>query len=87
MQDIQQQITDCLKETVDKYYKYDEEERIDAVEKLNNVFTNNQEKEEITDKTKRRTNISLSTLNTMNKNDLRNLCTDFGKITGNLKKK
>ena len=37
-------------------------------------------------KHKRKTNFSITTLNIMNKNDVKNMCPDFGIVTGNLKK-
>ena len=88
MEAMQQQIANCLKETVDKYYEFDEEliEGVDKMYNVYNVYTNNQKQEETTENTKRRTNFSIKTLHTMNKNDVKFLCTDFGIITGNLKK-
>ena len=49
------------------------------------IFQNNKQ-EENPEITKKRTSFSITTLNTMNKNDLKNICTDYGIRTGNLKK-
>ena len=49
------------------------------------MFNANKQEEKI-EIIKRKTSFSITTLNTMNKNDRKNLCTDFGIITGNLKK-
>ena len=65
---MQQQIADCLKETVGKYYEFDEEELIEVVEKLYNVFTaNKQEEEKLTTPIQRKTEYTISTLNSMKK--------------------
>ena len=38
MESVQQQISNCLKETVEKYYIFQEEELIEVIEKLYSVF-------------------------------------------------
>ena len=49
------------------------------------MFNANKQEEKI-EIIKRKTSFSITTLNTMNKNDQKHLCTDFGMTTGNLKK-
>jgi len=84
--EMKQQIEQCLLATIGQYYSFEQEEMEEVVEKMYNLFNDNKQEEEITTNTKRRTNFSISTLNTMKKEDLKNLCTDFGIKTGNLKK-
>ena len=74
---MQQQIADCLKKTVGKYNKFDEVELIEVVEKVYNLFNAHKQeyKKEIT---KRKSKFSILTLKTMKKEDLKNVCTDFG---------
>ena len=84
MEAMKQQIADCLKNTIGTYYSFEQEEMEDVVEKMYNIFHANKQ-EGKTENRKRKTNFSITTLNTMNKNDLKNICMDFGIITGNLK--
>ena len=49
------------------------------------IFHDNKQ-EDKTEITKKRTSFSITTLNTMNKNDLKNICIHFVIVTGNLKK-
>ena len=85
MEAMRQQITDCLKNTIGTYYAFEQDEMEDVVEKMCNIFHANKQ-DENPEITKKRTSFSITTLNTMNKNDLKNICTDFGIRTGNLKK-
>ena len=81
---MKQQIEECLKNTIGTYYAFEQEEMMDVVEKMYTIFHNNKQ-EETPEITKKRTSFSITTLNTMNKNDLKNICIDFGIVTGNLK--
>ena len=73
MEAMKQQIEDCLKNTIGTYYAFEQEEMEDVVGKMYNIFHANKQ-EEKTENTKRKTNFSITTLNTMNKNDLKNIC-------------
>ena len=85
MEAMKQQITDCLKNTIGTYYAFEQDEMEDVVKKMYTIFHDNKQ-EETQEITKKRTSFSITALNTMNKNDLKNICTDFGIRTGNLKK-
>ena len=82
MESVQQQIAQCLKETVGKYYTFEEEELINVTDKLYNIFNNNKNQQKIFVKTE----YTITTLNTMNKNNLKQICNEYGIKTGNLKK-
>ena len=41
MESVHQQISQCLKETIGKYYTFEEEELINVTDKLYNIFNNN----------------------------------------------
>ena len=82
MESVQQQISNCLKETIGKYYTFEEEELMYITDKLYNIFNNNKNQQKIFVKTE----YTITTLNTMNKNNLKQLCTEYGIKTGNLKK-
>ena len=82
---MRQQIEECLKDTIGTYYAFQQDEIEDVVEKMCNIFHANKQDENL-EITKKRTSFSITTLNTMNKNDLQNICTDYGIKTGNLKK-
>jgi len=82
---MRQQIEECLKNTIGKYYSFEQDEIEDVVEKMYDIFHANKQ-EENPEITKKRTSFSITTLNTMNKNDLKNICTNYGIVTGNLKK-
>ena len=82
---MKKQITECLKNTIGTYYSFEQDEIKDVVEKMYTIFHANKQ-EETPEITKKGTSFSITTLNTMNKNDLKNICIDFGIVTGNLKK-
>ena len=79
---MRQQITDCLKNTIGKYYAFEEEELMYITDKLYNIFNNNKNQQNIFVKTE----YTITTLNTMNKNNLKQLFNEYGIKTGNLKK-
>ena len=85
MEAMKQQISDCLKNTIGTYYAFEQEEMEDIAEKMYTIFHDNKQ-EQKPENTKRKTNFSITTLNTVNKTDLKSICTDFGIVTGNLKK-
>ena len=85
MEAMKQQITECLKNTIGTYYAFEQEQMMDVVEKMYTIFHDNKQ-EDKTEITKKRTSFSITTLNTMNKNDLKNICIHFVIVTGNLKK-
>ena len=70
MEAMRQQITECLKNTIGTYYAFEQDEMEDVVEKMCNIFHANKQGE-IPEITKKRTSFSITTLNTMNKNDLK----------------
>jgi len=82
MESVHQQISQCLKETIGKYYIFEEEELINIIDKLYNIFNNNKNQQ----KTFVKIEYTITTLNTMNKNNLKQLCHEYGIKTGNLKK-
>ena len=63
MESVQQQISQCLKETIGKYYIFEEEELIEVIDKLYNIFNNNKNQEKRTV----RTDYTITTLNTTKK--------------------
>ena len=66
MESVQQQISQCLKETIGKYYTFEEEEVIDVTDKLYNIFNNNKNQQKIFVM-----DYTITTLNTMKKDNLK----------------
>ena len=83
MESVHQQIAQCLKETIGKYYTFEEEELINVTDKLYNIFNNNKNQQNIFVKI----DYTITTLNTMKKDNLKQLCNEYGIKTGNFKKK
>ena len=79
MESVHQQISNCLKETIGKYYTFEEEELIDVTDKLYNIFNNNKIQQKNICK-------NITTLNTMKIDNLKQLCNEYGIKTGNLKR-
>ena len=67
MESVQQQISNCLKETIGKYYTFEEEELMYITDKLYNIFNNNKNQQKIFV----RTDYTITTLNTMKKDTLK----------------
>ena len=82
MESVHQQISQCLKETIGKYYTFEEEELMYITDKLYNIFSNNKNQQKIFV----RTDYTITTLNTMKKDNLKQLCNEYGIKTGNLTK-
>ena len=74
MESVHQQISNCLNETIGKYYTFKEEELMYITDKLYNIFNNNKNQQNISVKTE----YTITTLNTMNKNNLKQLCHEYG---------
>ena len=82
MESVQKQISNCLKETIGKYYTFEEEELMYITDKLYNIFNNNKNQQNIFVKI----DYTITTLNTMKKDNLKQLCNEYGIKTGNLTK-